>query len=505
MHKKYFIYLLILSYNFYTAQSGFRTRYIHPGAYDQATQSIFELPNGSFVGAGTIIDTSNGKFKWSLMLLGINIQGDVIWQKKFSHPWLSWATSPWVFNSFYQTKSHLYFAGVENADTVKPRGLIIKFDFDGNLIWKKTYSDAEDVVFQAISESVDNGLLITGWFQNWQLSTQPSLLFKTDTNGNELWRKRYNFNNIPNTSEFNSIVQDSATKKIILAGSQNNVFGGTDDFLLITDSMGNYITSNNYKDGRFQHMIQCKDKSLLLVSVSAKKNINGVYDYYGNIMKLNLNMHNQPIWRIDDYGKPSNSFARIVEKKNGDVLIGGGLDTMTWINPNFDATLRYTILSGGKPNLKNYYYHYSLGTATINNMGLTSMQLTKDGGVVVGIIPQNANHNPFFFVKYDANGCDTLSNYCNLVGLEELEISNNLLRIYPNPSQNTLNVEFENNFDDKNYTVKIVDELLRSYTSLSVTSSNKLNLDLSKLSNGIYFLQVWNDEQLIYTKKFVKN
>ena len=62
--------------------------------------------------------------------------------------------------------------------------------------------------------------LVTGFFQNWSANPYSKcLLIKTDANGYELWRKKI-AKAIPDAQDGKTILQDSASKKIIIAGYQ---------------------------------------------------------------------------------------------------------------------------------------------------------------------------------------------------------------------------------------------------------------------------------------------
>jgi hypothetical protein len=85
----------------------------------------------------------------------------------------------------------------------------------------------------------------------------------------------------------------------------------------------------------------------------------------------------------------------------------------------------------------------------------------------------------------------------NTTDLKQLN-SNYKINIYPNPTTDNITIEFDKN--DKNRVVKILD--IYGKTLYSSQIQNKLsNISLAEFSNGIYFVQIMNDELLNYTQK----
>lgn len=83
---------------------------------------------------------------------------------------------------------------------------------------------------------------------------------------------------------------------------------------------------------------------------------------------------------------------------------------------------------------------------------------------------------------------------CSTVGLNEHNLSN--FNIYPNPALNQLTIETELAISN----VSIVDITGRTVTTIN--HSTKL-IDVSDLTNGVYFLKIINEEGII-TEKFIK-
>ncbi len=97
-------------------------------------------------------------------------------------------------------------------------------------------------------------------------------------------------------------------------------------------------------------------------------------------------------------------------------------------------------------------------------------------------------------VTNEANGCSTSSDsaYVKLSGIEQLPGINNQVSVYPNPFNGIIFIRINSSAQDvKDWNLQITDVLGRTvYSKQSLNYSN--DIDLSNLSNGIYFITVIN-------------
>jgi hypothetical protein len=94
---------------------------------------------------------------------------------------------------------------------------------------------------------------------------------------------------------------------------------------------------------------------------------------------------------------------------------------------------------------------------------------------------------------------------CNdLTGIQSRGIQNSTTQIYPNPTNNFLNVNFQNISSIDDYEIKLSDFLGRASTPLSATTKTGKEIDLSTFPKGIYFLQIWDKGKLLACEKVIK-
>jgi hypothetical protein len=88
------------------------------------------------------------------------------------------------------------------------------------------------------------------------------------------------------------------------------------------------------------------------------------------------------------------------------------------------------------------------------------------------------------------------------IGYSENIINNSEIIIYPNPTINNLKIDLKENFDF--ITIKIYNLIGKQISISTYTNTNSININAEKFSNGIYFIEIINGNQLIKSAKFIK-
>ncbi len=198
--------------------------------------------------------------------MGLNANGLIQWNKNYGSTQFEYLSNIFISRSFLKIDSAIYYTACANFKN-KQVGVLVKFAFNGDTIWQKIYEDSLNIIVpQMISPSVDGGLLIAGISQSPTDITTAVLIIKTDKNGEELWRKRVLKGGWPDYHDGKNILQDSATKKIVVVGFQKiNVNKGFDN-ILILDSLGNKIEQHSFGNqtygGAFSMLFNQKTKIL---------------------------------------------------------------------------------------------------------------------------------------------------------------------------------------------------------------------------------------------------
>lgn len=162
-------------------------------------------------------------------------------------------------------------------------------------------------------------------------------------------------------------------------------------------------------------------------------------------------------------------------------------------------------------------------TATEDNAAFYDVQRSKDGVNFQSIGRVNAVGNALYTNTYNYKDEQPLSGisyyrlkmvdtdestaYSNIISLERAIKGTELVQLFPNPTQSSLNYELEAQ-DATEVTVKIMDNYGRILHNELVQlgkGRSMQSLDVSQLTNGLYYIQISCCDGDVITQKFVKD
>ncbi|WP_330746547.1 T9SS type A sorting domain-containing protein [Chryseobacterium sp. CP-77] len=151
-------------------------------------------------------------------------------------------------------------------------------------------------------------------------------------------------------------------------------------------------------------------------------------------------------------------------------------------------------------NFKDYMYVYNGPSAGAplfpNGNNLTGTLLP---GPFVSTDPTGAITVEFFSNEAGtANGWNA-GFLCKFLGVEDIDVKDNIVSIYPNPAKTTIIISSKENL--KSY--KIFDEAGRLVTSTSSLKGNKTEINLSSIKTGNYVISIETEKQTV-NKKLIK-
>jgi len=278
----------------------------------------------------------------------------------------------------------------------------VKYDTNGNELWVRYYNGPSNRHDYATSIAVDSsgnvyvsGNSRGGW--PWDYAT-----VKYDTNGNELWAKRYNGSGNSYDTVSDIAVDDAGN--IFVTGTGNDSTTGNDYTTIKYDTDGNelwlrqYNGASNFPDGASSIIVDAAGNSYVTgyssTSGSNKDFATVKYDAEGN--ELWVSRYTGPGGRLD--------FATNIALDNaGNVFVTGRSQSSSWNNAYVYATIKYDT-NGNEQWIKK---HGPL--ATYSNP--SDIEVDNTGNIYV----TGMSGSRFSTIKYDTDGNELwLEQYASL-------------------------------------------------------------------------------------------
>nr|WP_315032236.1 M12 family metallo-peptidase [uncultured Chryseobacterium sp.] len=151
-------------------------------------------------------------------------------------------------------------------------------------------------------------------------------------------------------------------------------------------------------------------------------------------------------------------------------------------------------------NFKDFMYVYNGPTAGSplfpNGNNLTGTLLP---GPFVSTDPTGAITVEFFSNEVGTNNGWNAGFLCKFLGVEDIDVKDNIISIYPNPAKTTIIISSKENL--KSY--KIFDEAARLVASAYSLKGNKTEVNLSSIQTGNYVISIETEKQIV-NKKLIK-
>ena len=273
------------------------------GNSDDGFNSIIETQDGYVVVGETYSDEFEGlvnKGHSDAIIIKYDKEGNIIWQKNYG------GNFPDSFRSIIETQDGYVVVGktcpVENGELANSDAIIIKYDKNGNIIWQKNYGVNKGLEeFNSIIETQD-GYVVVGYASFLyieglaNISQIDAIIIKYDKNGNIIWKKNWGGKV---WDEFNSIIETQDGYVVVGETSSDDIEGltnkGDDDAIIIKyDKNGNIIWQKNYGGNdldQFNSIIETQD-GYVVVGETSSDDIEGLTnkgDDDAIIIKFKLN------------------------------------------------------------------------------------------------------------------------------------------------------------------------------------------------------------------------
>ncbi len=386
-------------------------------------------------------------------------------------------------------------------------GYVTKFNIQNQLTWSTFYGGTADDY--PMSCKVDNlgNLFVWGWTNSNNFSLQNaggSSFFQNTISGDfDYFILKFNTSGVRLWSTFmGGVQQERAAENDGIAINSKGIFfiGTTSSSDMPTQSFG---TNGYYKDslsGNEDVFIIGIDNnlSIILCTYVGGSNIEAgeaiATDLTGNIY-------------ITGTTKSSNFPVANLTNAYSQSYLGG---TNTELGDAFLSAFDFNSFSLGWSTFVGG--NNSSGSGSDVGNSLSTFQNSK-----LFLTGASVSNNPSYPLYDPGNGAyfQSTLNFVDVV-ITEFDISSLVLSannnqnknnipfsVFPNPSNNTINILTGNNFNEKNIGLQLLNSMGQIVYKSSDEKFSQKTIDISKLSVGLYFLVV-NTEKENYTIKVVK-
>jgi len=281
-----------------------------------AAYSILQTSDDGYIVQGYTGSYGAGDF--DILLLKLDSNGNIIWQKAYGGP---------NFDRGYSIKQTLdsgyVIAGYTGTDGAAEGSsndiLVLKVDSNGNLSWMKTYGGSQGDHAKSITATSDGGSLVTGFTESFGAGGRDLFVLKLDGSGNVTWMNTYGTSG-NDVSYANGL--ENEDESYLVAGATNSFGTGDFDFwLLKLDSTGNIIWQKTYggiKRDVATALQQTTDGGYILTGQTASFGV-GVYD----TLLLKLDSDGTIIWQKNYGGTGDGHAFAVQESTNGAFILAG--------------------------------------------------------------------------------------------------------------------------------------------------------------------------------------
>ncbi|MFH2050540.1 MAG: LamG-like jellyroll fold domain-containing protein, partial [bacterium] len=229
--------------------------------------------DGGFIVVGsTALDETGFQNIW---LLKINNGGDTLWTKTYCGN-----ENAGGYSVQEVSDEGFIITGYITDSSGNTDICLIKTDNNGNQEWLKRYGGSEYEIALYVSETSDNGFVISGHTYSYGMGESDVYILKTDINGDTLWTKTYG----GGAREGFSCVKETSDGGYIFTG-QSISFGpgGQDVWLMKTDSQGDVEWERFYGGGSDESAYwveQLSDGGYILTAFNRSKGVAGSEDFW---------------------------------------------------------------------------------------------------------------------------------------------------------------------------------------------------------------------------------
>lgn len=422
------------------------------GVNNEHFDCIVELGNGNIAaGGGTSSYGFGGTTAWIFVM---SLEGQLIWSKTIQY-------GSTVRDMKIDEEGNLHLA-IQNQNNLL---LLLKMTPDGNVIQNKLLSAAIDYGYLRLATTSENGIVVCCRNDG----NNGFMVMKLDEEYNILWNNTF-WNETQNYTRTADLSVNEEDEIFILGDVQTLGIGGTDILAVKLNALGETLWSKGY-GGLWTDDAA---KGLLLqnggyaITGTTQSTGSGSHDFF----LLELNASGTPQW-AKTYGKVWSDKARSIDHGQEEGYIVAGNTLTQGVNIDSTEIVIFKTLSDGSTVCNSTAWNIANVTIDIPILSSKYEYSEYDGILQDEIIPISI----IDFHEKD---------FCLNTGLNFYEEEESIL-IQPNPASANFTVNWEKSTWS---TLEFYDITGRIVKSIPVYGLNRLEVNSSEMSSGMYLLKL---------------
>ncbi len=463
--------------------------------------SGYLIANDNNLNDGTASVDKGGSDVW---VANIDAAGNIIWETT-----IGGTLNDYPKEILKGSDNAIYIVGYSKSndqDITVNKGdddiLLVKLSTSGNLIWAKTYGGTDRDRGETIIQKANGNLLIGAMSSssNGDVSNNygsfDNLIMEIDTAGNVLWEKNYGGTGTEQIRDIKPLLDGNFIMTGLSTSSNNDSpsNNGSYDYLTIKfNDTGAVIWSDAIGGSSLdfaESILPLSDSSIIIGGYSYSKDfdVDSVYDNI-DIWIINYDKNGNINWKEVYGGSDDDILLNLIELSNGEVYgIGSTSSNDGQVSNNYGGNDVWLI--NINPNNGNLLFEKNYGGDSYDQ-GIEIIENNTNDLVFIGRSSSDTND-----VSLNIGGSDSWLVKLNPSSTSIHNIKKKPYTLYPNPITrgDILNI------DNDILSIKIID------VSGKIVHQN-LNLQHSVVYapkvNGVYFVQLVNNEGSIFRTKLI--
>jgi hypothetical protein len=262
---------------------------------------------------------------------------------------------------------------------------VIKTDSDGNEIWDRTIGGRGDDFGFSVTQTSDEGFIITGWTYSYGRGDADVWVIKIDTNGVEEWNRTYGGTEY----DIGVLIQQVTDGGYIIFGDTFSYGSGASDYWLIKTDSNGYEQWNKTFGGPEAEWAgsvqQTVDGGFILIGHAYPSRYSE-----SNVWLLKTTLNGMVEWEKVFGGNGPDAGTSIQQTVDGGYIMTGFINNDAWLMKT--------------DGVGNEQWSITFGGSSLD-IGF-SVQQIKDGGYIVTgyTVAQNGEGSSAWLINTDENG-----------------------------------------------------------------------------------------------------